>query len=46
MSEEAATTTPARVLYVTDLTYEQFDPADLCDVAYLLRSPEHALNGV
>lgn len=37
---------PAPVLYVTDLTYNAFDPADLFDLAYLLRSPDHDLRGV
>jgi len=34
------------VLYVTDLRYNAFDPADLFDLAFLLRSPRHELRGV
>ncbi|MDX1932878.1 MAG: hypothetical protein SFU56_09765 [Capsulimonadales bacterium] len=29
---------PAPVLYLTDLTFDRFDPADLFDLAFLLRS--------
>lgn len=36
----------APVLYVSDLTYKGFDPADLFDLAYLLRSPDHDLRGI
>ncbi len=36
----------APVLYVSDLSYEGFDPADLFDLAYLLRSPDHDLRGI
>jgi hypothetical protein len=31
---------------VTDLGYDTFDPADLFDLAFLLRSPRHDLRGV
>lgn len=34
------------ILYVSDLTYSDFDPADLFDLAYLLRSPAHEVKGV
>jgi len=37
---------PAPVLYVTDIGYDAFDPADLFDLAFLLRSPRHDLRGV
>ena len=38
---------PAPVVYVTDLDFERFDPADLFDLAFVLRSPQdHALTGV
>jgi hypothetical protein len=33
----------ASILYVTDLTYDRFDPADLFDLAFVLRSPRHEL---
>ena len=36
----------ARVVYVTDLTFDRFDGSDLFDLAALLRSPEHQLVGV
>jgi hypothetical protein len=42
----AAPPPPAPVLYVTDLAFDRFDPADLFDIAFLLRSPEHDLRGV
>lgn len=42
--EENASATP--VLYVTDLTFDRFDPADLFDLAFLLRSPSHRLAGI
>lgn len=38
---EGAEKTP--VVYVSDLSYERFDPADLFDLAFLLRSPDHDL---
>lgn len=38
--------TPVPVLYVTDLAYERFDPADLFDLAFLLHSPNHSLQAV
>lgn len=41
-----ATPLPAPILYVTDLAYDRFDPADLFDIAFLLRSPFHELRGV
>ncbi|GAB4451975.1 MAG: hypothetical protein OHK0029_02110 [Armatimonadaceae bacterium] len=34
------------VVYVSDLTFDRFDPADLFDLAYLVRSPEHDLRAV
>jgi hypothetical protein len=34
------------VLYVTDMAFETFDPADIFDLAALLRSPDHRLVGV
>lgn len=37
---------PTPVVYVTDTTYEQFDPADLFDLAYLLCSDEYTLQAV
>lgn len=37
---------PAPVLYITDLTFAAYDPADLFDLAYLVRSPEQDLRGV
>ncbi|MES2459945.1 MAG: hypothetical protein V4671_05120 [Armatimonadota bacterium] len=37
---------PVPILYVTDLTYDRFDPADLFDIAFLLRSENHFLSGV
>lgn len=37
---------PAPVLYVTDLTYDRFDPADLFDVAFLAQSSDHTLQSV
>ncbi|GEM_PF-789718 len=43
---EDTQTGPAPVLYVTDLTYERYDPADLFDLAFLRRSPDHRLVGV
>ena len=46
MSDDAAAERPAPILYVTDLAFELADPADLFDLAYLLRSPEHELRGV
>lgn len=47
MTEQAGGARPATpVLYVTDLTFALPDPADLFDIAFLLRSPEHALRGV
>lgn len=36
----------APMLYVTDLGYDSGDPADLFDLAYLLRSSRHDLLGV
>jgi hypothetical protein len=36
----------APTLYVTDLGYDVFDPADLFDIAFLLCSPRHDLRGV
>ncbi len=37
----------APILYVSDLSADRFDPADLFDLAFLLRSPERlALRGV
>ena len=36
----------APALYVSDLSYAGFDPADLFDIAYLLRSPDHDLRGI
>ncbi len=46
MSEDNAPPLRAPVLYVTDLSYDRLDPADLFDLAYLLRSPDHDLRGV
>lgn len=43
-AEERLTAVP--ILYVTDLGYEDFDAADLFDLAFLLRSPNHDLRGV
>lgn len=37
---------PAPAVYLTDLTYADFDPADLFDLAFLLRSSEHDLRAV
>ena len=37
---------PAPVVYVTDFGFEDFDPADLFDLAYLLGSHDHDLRGV
>ena len=34
---EDTQTGPAPVLYVTDLTYERYDPADLFDLAFQRR---------
>jgi hypothetical protein len=45
-SNETEFPPPAPVLYVTDLGYEQYEPADLFDLAYLLRSPRHHLTGI
>ena len=42
----AEVSAPVPILYVTDLTYRQFDPADLFDLAFLLRSSNHSLRGV
>jgi hypothetical protein len=37
----------APILFVSDLSADRFDPADLFDLAFLLRSPEKfALTGV
>jgi hypothetical protein len=44
--EEDVADARAPVLYVTDLTFDRFDPADLFDLAFLLRSPSHRLAGV
>jgi hypothetical protein len=48
--DEPQTTTdappPAPILYVTDLTFDRFDPADLFDIAFLLRSPAHDLQAI
>lgn len=48
MPEETAgpDVTPAPIFYVTDLAYDRFDPADLFDLAFLLRSPFHDLRCV
>lgn len=37
---------PVPVLYVTDLTYDRFDPADLFDLAFLTQSADHTLQSV
>lgn len=34
------------ILYVTDLSFADFDPADLFDLAFLLRIPDYDLRGV
>jgi hypothetical protein len=44
--EAPAASLTAPVVYVTDLTFAKYDPADLFDLAFLLRSPEHDLRGV
>lgn len=41
-----AAVAPAPVVYISDLSYDHFDPADLFDLAYLLRSPDHDLRAV
>ena len=47
MSETSAESpAPVSVLYVTDLTYASCDPADLFDLAFLSRSPNHALRAI
>jgi hypothetical protein len=43
---QAEHTVPTPILYVTDLSFDSVDPADLFDLAFLLRSPEHALADV
>lgn len=45
-TEDITSRPPAPILYVTDLTYDRYDPADLFDLAYLIRSPDHDLRGV
>jgi hypothetical protein len=42
----AESSAPVPILYVTDLAYERFDPADLFDLAFLLRSSNHSLRAV
>jgi hypothetical protein len=42
----AEKTSSVPVLYVTDLAYRRFDPADLFDLAFLLRSSNHSLCAV
>ncbi len=37
---------PVPVLYVTDLAYNRFDPADLFDLAFLTQSADHTLQTV
>lgn len=37
---------PAPVLYVTDIAFDRYDPADLFDLAYLSLSPDHDVYGV
>ena len=39
-------TPPAPVVYITDLNSADYDPADLFDLAYLLRSKDHDVRGV
>jgi hypothetical protein len=47
MSEaEGDGSSPVPILYVTDLTYQRYDPADLFDLAFLLRSGNHSLRAV
>jgi hypothetical protein len=49
MSDEVDDVPPrpaAPIVYVSDLAFDAFDPADLFDLAYLLRSPDHDLRGV
>jgi hypothetical protein len=41
-----ANTGGAPVLYVTDLAYDAYDPADLFDLAFLLRSANHDVRGI
>jgi hypothetical protein len=45
-AESAAPPAPAAIVYVTDLAYDDFDPADLFDLAYLLCSRRHRVAGV
>jgi hypothetical protein len=37
---------PAPVLYVTDLTFDRYDPADLFDLAYLSLSPDYDVRAI
>ena len=46
MPDAEESLSPIPILYVTDLGYEDFDPADLFDLAFLLRSPNHDLRGI
>jgi hypothetical protein len=47
MSETSAESlAPVPILYVTDLAYTHFDPADLFDLAFLSRSPNHTLRAI
>jgi hypothetical protein len=46
MPDASGDTSSVPVLYVTDLTYDRFDPADLFDLAFLLRSPNHSLEAI
>lgn len=46
MTADAPRPRSTPVVYVSDLSYEGFDPADLFDLAYLLRSPDHDLRSI
>lgn len=46
MSEEPPEKVAAPIVYVTDLGFDAFDPADLFDLAFLARSTDHDLRAV
>ena len=46
MPESTAFDRPIPIVYVTDLGFEEYDPADLFDLAFLFRSPEYQLVSV